>query len=65
MAHVDTEVLGTVAVLAAHDDRSTMPEVSLIDLLTILLEKKRLILGASLTAGIVTAAIVSFLPSIL
>jgi uncharacterized protein involved in exopolysaccharide biosynthesis len=55
MTQVDTEILGKVAALTA-------PEPSLIDLLTILLEKKRFILAVSLAGATAAAVIASFLP---
>jgi uncharacterized protein involved in exopolysaccharide biosynthesis len=55
MTQVDTEILGDMAALAA-------PEASLIDLLTMLLEKKRFILAISLTFGIAATVVASFLP---
>ncbi len=55
MTPVDTEIPGSVVALTAS-------EPSLIDLVTIVLLKKRFILAASVTSAITAAVIVSFLP---
>lgn len=62
MALLNTEILEAGTLSKSKNGQTSDSEVSLIDLLTVLLQKKRLIFGATITAALLTAVIAVRLP---
>jgi uncharacterized protein involved in exopolysaccharide biosynthesis len=62
MALADTETLGNKSSLRVEDRQSEESDISLIEILTVLLRRKRLIIGAILAGTLLAAVIASLIP---
>ena len=62
MAQTTAEFLEHLQVIAASQRQEPEPEISLLDLLSVLLRHKRLIIGSTLAAAVVSAIVVCLLP---